>query len=366
MTLVTIPVTTYPPFALGANLTSSGARAALRLDSTTTRVAVILTIPYSGTIDKIVWCTGNVTDGAKDVDIGIYALDANGDPDISTAYKGMAVATRSTNQASLTLYEDTLGTAATNVVAGDTVAVIFSWNGGTAGDIYLNQANLTFLYVYGSQYTAGTTSWARSTSYVTGIICHYSDGGGFYAPSQSPPVSALSFNAYEANDAIDEYGLSFTPPFACRAIGAWFYGGCVNLDATFTVILYEGTTARATYTQAANVSVGAGSYGQRLCMFAAPYTLTKDTTYILAVKSTAASKDIRFYYATIYSGAQRGYGLPSSAGSVTRADTAAWSTPVDQATYPIIGLLIDQVDDGTGTGGGGGTKLIGFGGGMIG
>lgn len=347
MTLVSVPLITYPAIHTFVAYQFNAARADLRLDATNTKQACIFSVPYSGTIDKVVWSTGTVTDGAKDVDLVLETL-SSGNPS-GSAYGSCAVGTQSDNQASNTAYETTLGTSCT-ATAGDLVACVWSWNGGTAGDIYLQQCNAGGSLVLPCQAYYASAAWTKGATYVPGLGLHYTDSGGFYAPvAPIPPAVGATYNAVAANDNPDEYGLSFTPPFKCRAIGAWYYAGSADTSAALTAILYEGTTARATHTLAAGVPPTT-TYHRHFGMFAAPYTLAAGTTYVLANKSTVDDHDFRLYYATVMSGKQGVYGLPAGAGLVTRADTGAWSA-VDQTMVPLIGLIVDQVDDGTGTGG---------------
>ena len=307
------------------------------LDTAGYKFAAIFKVPKTGTISKVGFRVGNVT-ASETLKVGLQTV-SGGDP-TGTAYGSMVAGTQATPAAN-TYYTVTLGTGATATV-NNTVAVVIEFD-SAVGNLEIDSFssnNQGFPYV--DHYTG---SWTKD-DYVPIISLEYDDGT--YENTGMLPVSNYAGISFNNTTTPDERALRFSLPFPGR-INSFWVGIDNNRTGAFDIVLYEGTTAKAT------VSFAAAEYGSvapEVCfgVFDTPFEYTKDTEYFLAVKPTTATnvttREITILSAAIMDSFPGGTNFYSG----TRTDAGSWST--DTLKRPFMGIFIDQLDDGVGGAGG--------------
>lgn len=334
------------PNIAASNLTFSSTL----LDASGEQAAAVFQIPFTGTIAKIGFATGTVTKGDT-MKVGIYAVSATtGDPDTSTAYGGMVAGTVAVADGDDNVWK--LCTLGTNCSAtkGDLVAVVIEFNSFTATDsLNIQRFASTSLAEQGPAYSDNNTggAWAKSGGWPC-ITLEYS-GAVYYSIAGVLPAYAITARSYNTGAANDEGGNIFTIPFKCTCAGAYFCGGVVG---GLTVKLYDtdGSTVLASTALDKDQQV-ATSNGIHYVQFASSITLTAASTYRITILAAGASSEVLYDTDIDTTAAMGGYPGGTNVFYTTRDGGGAWSNTATRRAW--IGLLIDQLDDGASTGGGG-------------
>jgi hypothetical protein len=315
------------------------------IDASGEKAAVIVRVPKTGTISKVVFRTGTVT-SSETLRVSLQTV-TSGEPS-GTDYGGSAAGTQAT-PASNTVYTVTLGTAATGATKGDVIAIVFEFDSAVG--------NLTFSSIAssgqysGSEFTGFpysslyTVSWANPNARTLSACLEYSDGS--YENMGVLPFSSIGSVSFNSSTTPDERALRFNLPFPCRIIGYWFLG---DLEASADIVLYEGTTAQLTQSLDFNERGQPGGSQRYLNLFDSSYNIIKDTVYYLALKPTTTTSVglSRFTVETAammdcFNGGQNLY-------LGTRTDAGAWTDTTTER--PFMGIIVDQFDDGVGGAGG--------------
>lgn len=315
------------------------------LDASGEKIGFILQIPTTGNITKVGFATGTVTTGDT-MKVGIYTVDATtGDP-TTTAYGGMVAGTVAIADTDDNVWKlATLGTQC-SATAGDLVAVVIEFNSYVAGNLNITRNAVTTLggnIPYTDSFVAA--AWAKSGGWPN-VTLEY--GGTYYSIPGVIPSSAISARAYNTGAANDEGGNLITLPFKCRAAGIWFYGGIVG---GLTVKLYntDGTTVMASTALDKDQQV-ATSNGLRQALFATPQTLSAGSAYRTTILAAGASSEVLYDF-TVDTAAAMG-AWPGGTSVIYTTQDAGGGWAQTDTRRALIGLLIDQLDDGAGGGGG--------------
>jgi hypothetical protein len=164
----------------------------------------------------------------------------------------------------------------------------------------------------------------------------------------------------------DEQGMIFQVPFDCKvdAIGMMLRTTDANSDGTMD--LFSGAESSPVSVLSAAITFDAAQLGptanERWVEFNLPaeVSLTRNTDYCLAVRATHATSDIRTNKTTLGNAAYRAF-MPAGTTmrNVTRnGGSGAFAGSSTTIMLP-MGVRISSVDDGTGTGTGGGSRMIG-------
>lgn len=309
----------------------------------------VIQIPKAGNITKVGFRTAAVTT-ANDLQVGIFTVDATtGNPDTASAYKTMAVGTQAAPAAN-TWYTVTLGTQATSVVQGDVVGVIIQSADADAIDLSISladSANWVSLVPYGVHYNNATTTWAKTVGSPI-ISLEYDDGS--YAQIQGVlPASGLTDRAYDTVGAEeDEGGNMFQVPFKCRVVGWWFYGD-VNADLTVKLYDSDGSTVLTSFAYDLQQQQGSTN-GFRWGLFPASQTLSINTNYRITTLASSSTghqmSDMTVTAAAVMDAMPGGQEVHYT----SRDGGGSWAQITTRRA--MIGVLIDQFDDGASTGGG--------------
>ena len=329
--------------------------AAKTIDAATEKYAVIFQAPKTGNVAKIGFRTMTVsTDAATRLKISLQALDGSGNPDGTILPVGLNTAKFdfTAAPASATAYTATIDTALA-VTMGTIYAVVIEYGTFVASDsVQIASGWRTERLPYGDLYTG---TWAKNDDNQN-IWVEYDDGTYANMPL-IPAVTTTTIFATTATNP-DEVGLSFIVPFPCRISGGWVERiGAAGAD--FDMILYSGTTALQTISFDGDHTQIGGTDKFFYFRFATQQTITANTTYRLIVKPTTTTTSGILTTCTMPNANAIGQILGVTAAWVYtyRVDAGAWT---DSTTFvvPRMGIMIDQLDDGVQTGGGGGAGFF--------
>jgi len=319
------------------------------LDAAGEQWAYLFRAPKSGNISTIGFRTGTVTTGAA-VDVRLETVDpATGDP-TGTLKAANANATQTILDGDDNTWFDTALTAAAAVSAGDWLAAVITAPGGFAGTLNLAYGNvyglinqITQRQYYLDHYVA--SAWTKRLYAPIGRI-GYDDATFPFIPGLCG-ANSLSSYVYDSADTPDEYGIYFQLPFSARATGWW---ASVRLQGDAIANLYDSDGSTVLASTILDFDIVSSTNMPNGALFANPQTLAKDTFYRLTLLGNHASNVLRLAYAGVSSTAHwEQMGLSTDVQQTSRVDGGAWTQ--DNTAYPMMGLILDQVDDGAGGGG---------------
>ena len=147
--------------------------------------------------------------------------------------------------------------------------------------------------------------------------------------------------------------MKFTIPFNCRVVGIRNYAGTSPSVGDLNVGFYDSSgTAVGTPTAYEGDIVGGG--GPSNYLFTTPVTLTAGTYRVGIEPTTTTNANV-----TTVTVPSSDYMIATPGGTAVVYSAFATSSWTDSTTqYPLMDLIIDQVDNGAGSGGGGG-RIIG-------
>jgi len=303
------------------------------------KVGFMFRVVKTGTLHKVGFRTGAVST-VQDLKVSFQNVSGFLPDGTIDEFRVITPVANSWHLTGILSSDGTDGGTKRSVTAGDLLAVVIEFD-STVGSVNITgnnpDAGVPFMFAHLAHFTA---SWAGIAN-VPNIYVEYSDG----STAQHPGVdvfSTLIQDSYDSGTTPDERALRFQVPYPCRVMGAWMWA---DTDGAHDIVLYEDTTAKLTISQVATTDIG------RLHIYAFPagQVITKDTEYFLSMKPTSLTNCI-LYSRTVdevkYLDALSG-GQAFHLG--TRTDAGAWSKTT--TTRPMMGILIDQVDDGDGGGG---------------
>lgn len=315
------------------------------LDAAAERFSAIFKVPKTGNVSHLHFRTGVVT-ASTTLDVRLETVDGStGDP--SGTLFGTNTNGSQASLASSTWYRVAL-TAAAAVTRGDFVALTIANSG--SGNLNIVSVNSNFVrakFPYTDLFAGAGPTWTKSD---TAPCCalEYDDGSFAISPGVVP-VSNLAGEMIESDTTPDEIALKFRLPGPVRVSGCWLtanYGAAADFD----LVLYDsdGTTALRTISLDATNKFGAAS-GLQTYDFGASQALLANTYYRLALKPSSAVNAVTIDVLTVNSaGLMDCFGGGQDFHYSVRTDAGAWSDTTTKR--PFLGLIIDQIDDGTGSG----------------
>lgn len=326
------------------------------IDAASEKAACIITVPKTGTIDKVAFRTGTVTTGDT-VDVRLETVSAaNGDP------TGTLIAANANGSQVIGAGDDdtwftTSLTTGPSVTRGDVIAVVIV-NGGGGGN--MNISRLSSQMPSGSfPYTdLFTASWAKSPNCAV-VALEYDDASYENVIGAYPYSAIATTTTYNSGSTPDEKGLKFRLPYPVRVIGFWVGVDMIAGPTDMKLYDSDGSTVLETVSLDNNIRSSGGNHAQ---YFASSYILAKDTFYRLTcVPSTTSNVrlfEVEVDAVAVMDALEGGQNFHWS----ERTDAGAWTDTTTKR--PLAGLIIDQFDDGTGGAGGGLITHPGMSGGM--
>lgn len=321
------------------------------LDAAGEYIAVIFSAYEAMTISYVGVTVGSVA-GSPTADFRIETVAADGTP------SGTLWATN-TNVVSDTLtngWNQKQLTASASIVPGDVVAVKIIYNSGTSF-IHRTLASSTRLQLpYQVTSTGGSAVKASLTAQIIGVG---SASTTFYhIPGCFPSVTTSTNNNFTNATAGAKRGLRFQMPMNCRCVGTRFYSGGQTGD--FNAILFDDGGSELSSSSTAHdgdATAASAAAGSEL-MFDNAVTLTRGTWYRLVLEPTSVTNVSYTTFSFTSAAYMSSSGWASGNAHLTTFTTAGGWIDTATGTLPSIEPLIDQVDDGTGTGGGGVTARV--------
>lgn len=243
------------------------------------------------------------------------------------------------------------------------------------------------------EYSSGTVDASNFSSFTTTTDCFDERIGGFpYALSSTGsytaiataqavwgyqtssrtfgfPVISITQTQYSSDSTPDEYGMAFTLPSGWgdtfKLKGVRFIGRTPATNKTITMSIYSGVTGAAlleavTITRDKYATLGSGQRSHEWFFDKASLdTLSFGTEYV--VSFTCGGTSTAFVLNTVdfqSSGDMDSIPLGTNAHLVTRTDAAANFTR-DQTKRPMLELIIDDITEPAGGGGGLATSIFG-------
>lgn len=290
-----------------------------------------------------VW-VGTVT-GSGTLDVRIETVDA------TTGHPTGTLWGTNTNIAGSTLTSSTTHTlaltASATIAKGDVFAVKFAYNSGTSVAMQtttgLRRIGSSGAYPYyvanGSSKSAITSClpWALGSS--TTAWYHIPGLTAFTTPTSRSVVSSSH----------DWSGVRFQVPFKCRAAGIALRGTTGEGDFTYKMLDDSHNELATSGTIDKDQIGGAGIIPGH---FTTPVTLSPATFYRAVIVPTATAKAVQIFVAP-----SANHLTGTSSGLALFYDTVrgvgGGAVTNSTAAYPLMDIIIDQLDDGVSTGGGG-------------
>ena len=359
MSLVDIPggeLWPHPSSAINTALSSS----TITIDAADERSGLVFQSPKAGDINTLKFRTGTVTTGAT-VTVGLYSIDTNGDPDIAAGALGTTtlVVAAADDDKWLSV---TLGTPVT-VTLGQILSMVVSNPSASPGSMLIattgsgRDASWANEFPYGDSYT---TVWAKTGLQRPFMSIGYTGGGGTYPCWIRGPffpgngATLFTAQAFNSGSSPIEYGNIFTPNRDLRVCGAWAYmlhGTTADhyfkfYSAPTGTPVAEATTPLIDGAFSSNTSGGIHLWrftttvvlaaGTKYAYTVLPNTVNNVTLYKTVANAAADMANIE--------GGSDMYGCSrnSGGGAFTELTTTRY----------VMGLWIDQGDDGAGGAGG--------------
>ena len=344
MGLVDVSQLTYPEPGAFVTWPSFSGNASHQMNGSGHRIGQVFSMLETCTITKV-GIRINACASAVTSRLGLYTVDSSGNP-TTTPYGGSNYGTFT--PAANTYSEVTLGTSC-SAVAGDIVALVVDFD-SSAGDMFLSANNGTS-YSHGLPYSVkyDGSSWARSPfgQLYAGHLYTSDDGGRFLATRFPAIWAAVDTIHHNSSSTPDEHANKLTLPFACRVSGLWCLispGG----GADFNAVLYDGTTVLESVS-VGSLQVRASGADIKFIMFDTPVEVEGgDIVYASIVPTTTTS--LTTQKANLFAaGAATTLGFGPNDCRATRTNSGAWTD--DATTIMAIGLILDQLSDGSGGGG---------------
>jgi len=355
MTLVTLRKPFLWPGVTGKVTLQPSLGTTITLDGAGDHLSYVFAAREAMTITHIGFKPATAT-GSPTIDVRIETVGATGLPSgtlwgTNTNIVTGAIASNTYNQQALT--------ASASISAGQVFAIKLAYASGT---------NLTFhqlgsitweseAFPYEVRQIAGSDAKAATLQTTLGCFSAWSSSTTPYFLEGMVPASAFANNSFNNTNSAKR-GLKFTAPFNGRLIGVRFYHAGQAGD--FNVVLFDngGTPAELGSTSTAydgDVSGGANT-GSLFCPFDNPVTIAAGTVYRAMVEPSSAT-NVNLSTLTVPGADYRNATPWGTDGHYTTFASAAWDD-TNTTVFPIMDLVFDQIDNGAGTGGSGGQRVI--------
>lgn len=351
MTLVTLPSPIYWPGNAGALAGGPSLVTVATLDASGEYAAYVQVAREDMVISHVGFRAGTATNSPT-VEVRIETLDSSGVPsgtlwDTNTNGTSGVITTNSNPLVALT--------ASASISKGQAFAVKILWGGVATSSIIVQSINQNTPFLATVPYSVvNTTGSAVKSASGTGTIALGSSSSAFYYVPGHFPISGITISGTFNNTNGARRGLKFTPPMAARAVGFRWAGSSAVGD--FDAVLYDVSDNVLSTTSFDGDVTGASNNGTAIIFFDTQVDLTAGDTYRIAIVPSSAT-NANLGLITLPSA---DYFTASPAGATAVYSTYASGSWTDSTTQlPLMDVILDQLDDGAGTGGGGVIGVIG-------
>lgn len=350
MTLVSLPAPILYP-GLPTVTAGPGFNNESTLDAAGEYIAYIFSAKEDMTVSHIGFSTSTVA-GSPTCTVGIEALDASGFPSGSAGFGSTngTTATLSSNSWVLTA----LGGSAT-ISKGSFFAVKIAYASGTSVIVrFMNGISQPQTTVV--PYKVTNTGTPTKGQVGQACIALGSSSTTFYHVPMALPVTALTGATFNNTNSAKR-GLRFIPPMNCRAIGVRWYANNTT-GGNYNIGVYTGDASGTELSSSSTAIDGdnaAGGGVMSSAYFDSSVTLTAGTAYRVAIEPTSAT-NVGFVTITLPSSDYYGASPGGANSTYTALASGTWTDSTTQ--IPTMDVILDQVDDGTGSGSGGGGQRV--------
>lgn len=334
----------YLPVGIGTIRTKT-------LDADGEYTAAMFRFPKTGTLKKIGFRTGTVT-AADTINIRLETVDATTGYPSGTLYLDESPGSSGSQAApssNTTYWVAINGTTGVSVTKGDLAAIKASltYVDGKL-EIISHFSSGTHAFPYVEDYLGATH--AKDTGEQGNFGLEY-DGEIVQCHGMYPAIYATFSSSWSTSGY--KKGMCFQVPFKCRISGVCYHA---DADNDCQVILYDSDQATAVQTWDIDKDVrGTVNRAMYELYLTTPKILTINTKYRLVLQ--ALGSNITNYMIYTYSdGAVNA--MAGITGGINCYYTECNGTPVNEASWtdtvtnrPDCGVIIDQLDDGAGSGG---------------
>lgn len=303
------------------------------------------------TLSNVAFRVGAVA-GSPTATVTIETLDASGLP------SGTLWATN-TSGTTGTLTANTFAnqalTAAATITKGQVFCVKIAFASGTS--FILQHISLQDPFETNLPYAVVNTGTPTKSSLSGGLVPLVALGSSstvFYRVPGIMPIDSTGGGTFNNSTAGAMRGMVFTIPMNCRAIGVRWHSS--NSVGDYNILLMDnsGTELSSSSTAFSGVDSAASTNSTSSAFFDNTVTLTAGTTYRIAVQPTTTTNvnvSSLVMTSTNFKGAFPGQSTLSYATFTTGGGWVDTTTQV-----PLMDLIIDQVDNGSG----GGSSVVGI------
>ena len=310
----------------------------LLIDAASEKAAFIVRAAEAMTVDQVGWATRAVTTGAT-LDVRIETVGGDGFP-TGTLWAANTNGSQVVADANDNTWFDTALTANAVFAKGDEFAVVIVNPAVSFGNLVVASELPPFWsHPYSTLFTA---SWAKTNG--SPVLALRKTGGAYAFIVGGSPFSAINSVSVGTGTTPDEVGNIFRVPFPARITG-WWEMLLPSSARDFDIVLYESTTALLTDSRDADKCAFTSNTSLQQGLFSGTAVLAPNTDYRIVHKPITAlvnsPQSITVSAAAIMDGLNGGQNIRRT----ERTDAGAWTETATERL--LIGVLIDQLDDGT-------------------
>lgn len=349
-TLVDLPAPiAYPGIANNIS-TSPTLSTVATVDAAGEYVAYIFSARENMVVSHVGFRAGTAT-GSPTAEVRIETVDAAGLPSgtLWATNTNGTTGTVTTNSNPLQAL-----TASASITKGQVFCVKIVYASGTSLIIQQLAGHVLF-GVSGLPYQVINTGTPTKTAVTTNpLIAFGSSATTFYNVPGTMPLSAIAGATFNNTNSAKR-GLKFTLPMNARIIGLRFWAVSSVGDFNAAIFDSSGAVVGSSSTAYDGDQNANTTSGMTYVYFTNPVTATAGTAYYAAIEPTSAT-NANMPVITLPTS---DYFTSTPAGTTAVYSAFATSSWTDSTTQlPVLDIIIDQVDNGAGSGGGGG-RIIG-------
>jgi hypothetical protein len=324
----------------------------LLVDAAGERAAFIFRAPATGTLKKVAFRTGAVTQNQT---IRVSFQDVTpgtGFPDgVVDQYRDVPILDTDDHvpiETGIISSDGTDGGTLRSVTRGELLAVVFEHPFNTGNVFRLSQVS-SGNDASGSAYFAlYTTSWSKILNLVPAMALIYDDAGQDrcrYFPDAVPCTQGYTFMGFNSASSNPRRGLKFRLPFSATLVGAMLR---LRSAGNFEVKLYDSDGQTVLLTQTVLSATTDTSFVRwHHVKFNGEASLAKETYYYLLVEPTTTTS-VELHYMDVPPGKEYYLDQMDGGRDFHYAERSTGAPTAITTRRPLISLDIASVDDGTG------------------